>query len=133
MTPEQEMLRQTLAPIRLPGDFANFGLGDFISFCALGILIGMLLATIIKPFFREKLSRSDELKSRIEALRIQEDEPRWLGLCQLALEQKLTLTMEERNALFDPDVSPDFSAMEGRLMCTVHKVQRAKKLEKART
>ena len=113
---EPDALAERLRPIRLPAEFAAFGVADALAAFSCGVLAAMLLALLLRPFVR---GRSDPVaQARREIARLADAAPaaRLVGLARLfdrldpdhARPRPEALT----RALYDPRAACDPATVE---------------------
>ena len=114
MTPDE--LKDMLAPIRLPAEFATFGPRDaFVAFL-LGIFLSLALRTLLGPLFVRKETQVSAVRRRIAVLSRYPGPERILGLA--ALLQSVDPKREHARpagleaALYDPRASIDPAMLE---------------------
>ena len=114
MSPEQ--LVAQLRPIRLPEDFATFGLLDALGAFAWGALAAMLLMLVLRPLFVRRIRPVEIAKGEIERLAGLDLKERVHGLARL-----LDSLDPDRNrakveglspALYDPSARIDPALLE---------------------
>ena len=100
MTPEEVVAQ--LAPIRVPAAFAQFGLQDTLCAVSLGLVAGLLVARLLRRFFRLREAPRSDLKAEIAALSGLGRHERLLGLATILARMELPMPAGLSEALYDP-------------------------------
>ena len=109
MTPE-ELVAQ-LAPIRVPTEFAQFGMQDALCAVSLGLVAGLLVARLLRGVIRPREVPPSDMKAEIAALAGLGRHERLLGLAtllariELPLPEGLSEALYDPAAAFDPDIA----------------------------
>ncbi len=112
MTPE-ELLSQ-LAPVRMPTEFATFGLRDALLFVALGIVTALLLAPLLRRLTVRRPSSLQQVRDEVAILRSERPEARIVGLAALLrrLDPAAPLAGVQLGDLYDPRAATDPEPLE---------------------
>lgn len=122
MTPEDLVSR--LAPVRVPEDFARFGLQDALAIIALGLLGGLLLSIMLRGLTRPAPDAIHQARARIAALTDRPPQERAAGLARLLREQGEDIPPQMRMALYDPGASADPIALEAAILAAARRRRR---------
>lgn len=110
MTPED--LVSQLAPVRVPEEFARFGVQDALAVVALGLLGGVLLSLALRPLTRPGQRATDRAEAAIAALRSRDRQERVTGLALLLRDLGSDIPQTARPGLYDPGAETDPAALE---------------------
>ncbi|WP_353476356.1 hypothetical protein PVT71_27145 (plasmid) [Salipiger sp. H15] len=105
MSPEE--LVSQLAPIRVPAEFARFGLQDALCAISLGLVAGLLLARLLRVFVRPRVAPRGDVKAEIAALAGLGRHERLLGLAAILARMELPPPAGLSEALYDPGAEFD--------------------------
>ena len=106
-----------LKPIRLPSEFASFGLQDCLTVFGLGLLIGLAAIVVSRLIVAREPRREDRVQAVLTALRSSPADVRLLQLARLHAE--LDPGGERppwRDALYRHDVELDFVEIESDIL-----------------
>lgn len=107
-----EELVDRLAPVRLPEDFARFGLQDGLAALSLGLLVGLALAGLLRLVTRPRLDAEGRARREIERLAGLDDEPRLVGLARLLDAHGAARPEGLDRALYGRGAGADIAALE---------------------
>ncbi|SNR75953.1 hypothetical protein [Puniceibacterium sediminis] len=123
---EGDLLSQ-LAPVRIPAEFAAFGLRDALLLMALGILTGVLLSPLLRLLTRPRPSRLSLARTAISRFRQVPDEARVVALANLLrkLDPSAPLPDGIHDGLYDPRNTMDAELLEQAVLAAARKRARA--------
>lgn len=119
MTPEDLVSR--LAPVRVPEDFARFGLQDALAVIALGLLGGLLLSIMFRGMTRPRPHAIYQTRARIAAFSGLAPQERVAGLALLLRELGEDIPPQMRMALYDPDAPADPIVLEAAILAAARR------------
>lgn len=100
MTPDE--LAAQLAPVRVPVEFASFGIGDALAMAALGLGVGLAVSWLLGVISSATPGPEDDLVARVDALGGKSREQRLAGLAALLHQLGVPLPDGLAEALYDP-------------------------------
>ena len=102
--------------MRVPAEFAEFGLRDALAVIALGLLAGVLLSVILRGLTRPRATPESQLGDRIASLKKLAPQDHLAGLAQLGAELGADLPQGLQKALYDPAAPSDPAAVEAAIL-----------------
>ncbi|WP_370313801.1 hypothetical protein [Sagittula sp.] len=121
MTPEELVSR--LAPVRVPADFARFGLQDALAAVALGLLVGVVLSVLLRALTAPRARTVADVRARIAALTHLPPQARVAGLAGLLRDMDETVPSEMSNALYDPNATTDPAPLEEAVLAAARRAR----------
>ncbi|RAP41926.1 hypothetical protein BYZ73_08220 [Rhodovulum viride] len=121
MTPDELVSR--LAPVRVPADFARFGLQDACVALALGLLAGAILSALWRAVTAPRARPLDEARAAIAALAGLPPQERLAGLALLLRDLGGTAPPSMRQALYDPGTAPDPAPLEAAVIAAARRAK----------
>lgn len=122
---KDDLLSQ-LAPVRIPAEFAAFGLRDAVLMIALGVLTGVLLSPVLQFLTRPRRSRLHQTRSTIAQLRQLPDEGRVVALANLLrkLDPSAPLPEGVSKTLYEPRDTMDPEPLEQAVLAAARRKKR---------
>lgn len=122
MTPEELVSR--LAPVRVPADFARFGLQDALAAVALGLLAGVVLSVLLRALTAPRAGTVEDVRARISALTHLPPQERMVALAGLLRDMGGTVPSAMSNALYDPNATTDPAPLEEAVLAAARRARR---------
>lgn len=122
MTPEA--LAAELAPIRLPGSFARFGLHDALAALALGLVAALVLSALLRVVTERRARPVDLARARIASLGRRDMPERIAGLAALLHAHGGAIPAELSRALYDPAAEVDPAPLERAVIAAARRTRR---------
>ncbi|MGR3365961.1 MAG: hypothetical protein ACU0CC_14240 [Sagittula sp.] len=122
MTPEELVSR--LAPVRVPADFARFGLQDALVAVALGLLAGVVLSVLLRALTAPRARTVEDVRARIADLTHLPPQARVAGLAGLLRDMGGTVPSAMSNALYDPNATTDPAPLEEAVLAAARRARR---------
>ena len=113
-----------LAAIRIPEAFARFGVQDALAAVALGLLAGVLIATLLQRLTIRRARPLDEARSAIAALSGQERQVRITGLAALLRTHGGMPIEGLEAALYDPEATVSSDDLEAAVLAAARRRKR---------
>lgn len=122
MTPEELVSR--LAPVRVPADFARFGLQDALAAVALGLLAGVVLSVLLRALTAPRTRTVEDVRARIAAMTHLPPQVRMAALAGLLRDMGGTVPSAMSNALYDPNATTDPAPLEEAVLAAARRARR---------
>lgn len=122
MTPEELVSR--LAPVRVPADFARFGLQDALAAVALGLLAGVVLSVLLRALTAPRARTVADVRARIAAMTHLPPQARMVALAGLLRDMGGTVPSAMSNALYDPNATTDPAPLEEAVLAAARRARR---------
>ncbi|AUC52159.1 hypothetical protein CDO87_02685 [Sagittula sp. P11] len=122
MTPEELVSR--LAPVRVPADFARFGLQDPLAAVALGLLAGVVLSVLLRALTAPRTRTVEDVRARIAAMTHLPPQERMVALAGLLRDMGGTVPSAMSNALYDPNATTDPAPLEEAVLAAARRARR---------
>lgn len=119
MTPEELVSR--LAPVRVPADFARFGVQDALVAVALGLLAGVLVAMLVRVLIAPRPRKLETARAGIAAMADLPPQERMAGLASLLRALGGTVPAAARHALYDPHAKTDPVPLEDAVLAAARR------------
>ena len=122
MTPEELVSR--LAPVRVPADFARFGLQDALVAVALGLLAGVVLSVLLRALTAPRTRTVEDVRARSAAMTHLPPQERMVALAGLLRDMGGTVPSAMSNALYDPNATTDPAPLEEAVLAAARRARR---------
>ncbi|EBA06551.1 hypothetical protein [Sagittula stellata] len=119
MTPEELVSR--LAPVRVPADFARFGVQDVLVAVSLGLLAGVLVAMLVRVLTAPRPRKLETARAGIAAMADLPPQERMAGLASLLRALGGTVPAVARDALYDPHAKIDPVPLEDAVLAAARR------------
>lgn len=101
-----------LAPVRVPAEFARFGVQDALAMIALGIVAGLVVAWALRHMTRRVRDPVAAAQDEIAAFAEADRETRLTGIAAVLRRAGRPVPEELSAALYDPDAAVDLAAVD---------------------
>ena len=119
MTPQE--LTAELAPIRVPEGFARFGVQDALVMASLGLVAGLILASLLRRITRPSPTPAVSARTQIAALTGADRAARLTGLAAILRRANRPFPKGLSAALYDPAAPLDPAAAERAALETLNR------------
>lgn len=127
MTPDE--LAAQLRPVRMPAEFATFGLSDALAAFSCAVLLTMAAMLLARPLFARKADPMARVNAEIGRLAGLEPGARLYGLARLLEtvdpQRSAPRSAEVTRALYDPVSTADPAGLERQIRETVRSAGKA--------